>query len=61
MEKDKNISSSDSYTQIEGDDKEIIQVTGDILSGKIMILLSTKSTPRAPVKITKKNLKKYLK
>ena len=40
--------------------KKNIQVTDDFLNGKILMVLSTKSTPKAPVKLTKKNPKKYL-
>ena len=61
MEKDKYTSLSDSYIQLEGDEKDVIQVTDDILNGKEMMVFSTKSSPKDSVKVTKKNLKKYLK
>ena len=57
MEKDKYISLSDSYIQIEGDEKEIIEFRDDIVKVQKLMVLSTKSSPKAPVKLTKKNLK----
>ena len=58
MEKDNYISLSDSYIQIEGDEKEVIQFIDDILNGKIEMVKSTKLQTKTPVKLTKTNLKK---
>ena len=64
MDQDKCISLGDSYIEIEGVEKDISQFKDDILNGKIIFKLSTKSLPKAPVpktpvKLTRKNLKKY--
>ena len=61
MENDKCISLSDSHIKIEGDEKEVALFTDDILDGKIKMEISTKSLPKTPVNLTKKNLRKYLK
>ena len=61
METDKYISLGDRYIDIEGDEREVAQYIDDISNGKIKVVLSTKPLPKTPVKITTKNLKKYLK
>ena len=61
MEKDKFISLADSYIEIEGDEKEVTQFIDDILDEKIKIVITTKSLSKTPVKLTKSNLKEYLK
>ena len=61
MEKDKYFSLGDSYIEIQGHEKQVAQFNDDILNGKIKFELSTKSSPKTPVKLTKKNLKKSLK
>ena len=65
MEKDINIDLRDSYIEIQGDEKQITQIEEDTLKGKITFKLITKPLPiplpKPPVKLTKKNLKKYLK
>ena len=57
MEQDKYISLGDSYIEIEGDENDVSQFIDDILKGQIKMELSTKSSPKTPVKIPKKNLK----
>ena len=52
MEQDKNIDSRDSYIEIQGDEKQLAQF--EIITKPISLL-------KPPVKLTKKNLKKYLK
>ena len=61
MENDKYIYLRDSYIEIEGKKKKVKQFIDDTLDEKKMMELSTKSLPKTPVKLTKKNLKKYLK
>ena len=61
MENDKYISLRDSYLEIQEDEKEVAVYIDDVSNGKIMMVLSTKPLPRTPVKLTKKNLKKFLK
>ena len=61
METDKYISLGDSYIDTEGSEEEVAQFMDDILNGKIKMEMSTESLPQTPVKLTKKNLKKYLK
>ena len=52
----------DSYIDIVGGEKEVTQFIDDILNVKTKMVLSTKSLPnKTPVKLTEKNLKKYLK
>ena len=59
METEKYISLGDRYIEIEGGEKKITQFIDDILNGKIKTEISTKPLPKTPVKVTKKNLKKY--
>ena len=61
METAKFISLSDSYIDVEGGEKKVAQYIADISNGKLMMVLSTKSIPKNPVKLTKKTLEKYLK
>ena len=61
MRKDKFICLGESYIEIDGDEKKVAQLIDDILKGKIKMETSTKSLTKTPVKLTKKNLKKYLK
>ena len=61
MEKDKYISLAESYIEIEGGEKEVTQIIDDILDEKIKIVNTTKSLSKTPVKLTKRNLKEYLK
>ena len=61
MEKDNYICLGDSHIQKEGVEKEVISVTDDVSKGRIMMVLFTKSSLKAPLKVTKKNLKKYIK
>ena len=60
MEKDKYISLDDCNIEIQGDEKQVAQLNDDNLNGKIKFELSTKPLPKTPVKLTRKNLKKYL-
>ena len=60
MENDKYISLRDNYIEIQGDEKEVAKYIDDISNGKILMVLSTKSLSKTHVKLTKKNLKKYL-
>ena len=46
---------------MELNEKKVTQFLDDFLDGKIRMDLSTKSIPKTPVKITKINLKSYLK
>ena len=59
METDKCNSSCDSYTEIQGNEKEVAKFTDDILDGKLKMVISTKPVPKTPVKLTKKNLKTF--
>ena len=61
MENYKYIASGDSYLDIKGGVKEVLLFTYVILNGKLKMLITTKSPPKTPVQLTKKNLKKYLK
>ena len=61
MEKDKYIYLGDSYIKIAGNENQITQFKNDFSIGKIQMVLSTKPLPKPPVKLSKKNLKKYLK
>ena len=61
MEQDKYISSGDTYIEIEGVEKDVSHFKDNISNRKIMFKMSTKSLPKAPVKLTKNNLKKFLK
>ena len=61
MENDKLISLRDSYIEIEGVEKEVTQFIDDILDGKIKMVKFTKPTPKTPVKLTKKYLKRIFK
>ena len=61
MEADKFISLRDSFIEIQGDEKEVTQYIDDISNGKIVMVLSKKSLPKTPVKLTKRNIKIYLK
>ena len=51
----------DSYKDIEGDAKEVTQFIDDILDGKIKMEITTRSLPKTPVTLTKKNIKKFFK
>ena len=53
------INSSDIYIEIQGDQTEVIQFIDAILSGKLQTEISTKRLLKTPVKLTKKNLRKY--
>ena len=57
MENDKYFSLGDSYIGIEGVEKEVTQFIDDTLDRKTMMQLTTKSLTKAPVKLTKTNLK----
>ena len=57
MEKDTYIDLRDSYIETQGDEKQIAQFEEDMLKGKITFEITTKP----PVKLTKINLKEYLK
>ena len=57
MEKDIYIDLRDSYIEIQGDEKQIAQFEEDMLKGKITFQITTKP----PVKLTKKNVIKFLK
>ena len=61
MEKDIGIDLCDSYIEIQGDGKQIAHFEEDMLKSEITFELITKSLPKPPVKLTKKNLKKFLK
>ena len=63
MEPDKYIDLRDSYIEIQSDGKQIAEFEEDMLNRKITFELITKpiSLPKPPVKLTKKNLKKFLK
>ena len=58
MEKDKYIPLGDCYKDI--NELEGEQFIDGILDRKIKMKITTKSLPKTPVKLTKKNLKKYL-
>ena len=62
MEQDKYIDLRDSYIDIQGVEKQIAQFEEDMLNGKITFQKFTKPLPlpKPAVKLTKKNLKKYL-
>ena len=59
MGNDKYISLGDRYINIVGDAKEVTRFIDDALDGKMKMTLITKTLPKTPVKLTKKNLKKY--
>ena len=59
MENDKNISSGDNFKNIVGDAKQVTQFIDDGLDRKIKMLLNTKAAPKTPVKLTKKDSKKF--
>ena len=56
MEQDKYVSLQDAYIETQGVEKDVLQFQDDILNGKITFELSTNSLPKAPVKLTQKNL-----
>ena len=60
METDTYIFLGDSYIEIEGAEKEVAKFTDDALNAKKKMVFSAKSLLQTPVKLTKKNLKKYL-
>ena len=49
----------DSFIDIEGNEKEVLQFLDDISQGKINLVLSTKSIPEITVQIKGKNLKNF--
>ena len=59
MENDKNISIGDSCIDV--NEKEVVQLTNDILDGKLQMEITTKSLPKTLVKLTTKKLEKYSK
>ena len=61
MEQDKYFSLADTYKETEGVETNVSQFRDDILNGKRKMELPTESSPKTPVKQTKKNLKNYLK
>ena len=61
MGNDKYISLADSSIDIEGGPKEVTQFIDVILEGKIKMVITTRSLPKTPVELTKKNLKKTFK
>ena len=63
MEKDKYNFLGDSYIERKGSEEKVSQFTNAIQDGKVGFVLSTKipHPSRTPsVKLTKKNLKKYI-
>ena len=60
MEQDENISLKNCYNEFTGDDNAVAQFIDDISKGNIQMEIHTKSLPKTPVKLTKKNLTKYL-
>ena len=57
METDKFTCLRDSYIETQGDEKEVAQYIIDVLDGKIKMVITTKSSkssPKAPVKLTNK-------
>ena len=50
-----------SYIDIKSAEEKVAKNIDDISKGKILLVLSTKSLPKTPVKLTKKNLKNYTK
>ena len=63
MENHKYISLADSYKIINGSNEALTQFIDAIQDGKLKFVLSTKNPhhPKSPsVKITKKNLKKFM-
>ena len=61
MKTDKRNSLSDSYIDKECCEKEVAHFINGNFYGKINMEMSTKSLPKFPVKLTKKNLRKYRK
>ena len=61
--KDKYFSIGDSYLKVEGSEKAIEQFHKDIQNRKFEYIISSKSssTIKPPVKLTKKNVKKFFK
>ena len=61
MANDKNSSLADNYIEVPGDEKVVAQNIDDILDGKRKMVITTRSLPKTPVKLMKKNLKKNFK
>ena len=60
MEQDKYIYFGDAYIDVQGDEKQVTQFKDDAIYEKKMVL-STKPLRKLQKKLTKKNLKIYLK
>ena len=60
MEKDKLIYFGDSNIDIKGSEKEVAKFIDDFLNERIIMILTTKPSPKPTLKLTKKNLKKLL-